>query len=58
MATTIKAPVLWQCGYCGHIDDATSFYPGRGREVGEHPEYLYCHKCEQSVTWFGARVVR
>ncbi len=45
------------CHKCGHSGPSATFYHGRGRDVGEHPEHRYCPACRASITWHGARLV-
>ena len=46
------------CGHCGFKARPNAFYPGRGRDIGEHPEHTYCPQCGVSIDWYGYKVIR
>lgn len=46
------------CGHCEFKARPNAFYPGRGRDIGEHPNHTYCPQCGGSIDWYGYKVVR
>jgi hypothetical protein len=51
-----SAAEFYACGHCGQLYHRGSVYPGRGRDLGEHPEHEYA-PCGHSQTWHGRRPV-